>query len=135
MNFEAGLFESLELDQNEHRTASRKAVAVANKRARDRFLVFLTSASGQEDYKARLSYIEDDLHAVIAGVVEEYGGDVDRIKTSVLKTLAGCECGNSHCECGGDGGKRTASVHESRRPKLCPYHREVMDISLAAGDP
>ena len=28
-----------------------------------------------------------------------------------------------------------ASVKEARRPKMCPYHREVTDISLAAGDP
>jgi hypothetical protein len=26
-------------------------------------------------------------------------------------------------------------VHESRKPKMCPYHSEVTDISLAAGDP
>jgi hypothetical protein len=30
---------------------------------------------------------------------------------------------------------RTGSVHIARRPKLCPYHSEVMDISLASGDP
>lgn len=30
---------------------------------------------------------------------------------------------------------KEASVKESRRPKLCPYHSEVMDVSLAAGDP
>jgi hypothetical protein len=30
---------------------------------------------------------------------------------------------------------RGASVREARRPKMCPYHSEVMDISLAAGDP
>ncbi len=30
---------------------------------------------------------------------------------------------------------RTASTHESRKPKLCPYHNEVMGISLAQGEP
>lgn len=30
---------------------------------------------------------------------------------------------------------RTASTHEARKPKLCPYHSEVTDISLAQGDP
>lgn len=30
---------------------------------------------------------------------------------------------------------RTASTHEARKPKLCPYHNEVMGISLAQGEP
>lgn len=29
---------------------------------------------------------------------------------------------------------RTASTHEARKPKLCPYHGEVMGISLAQGE-
>jgi len=33
------------------------------------------------------------------------------------------------------GETKDSSVHESRRPKLCPYHSEVVDISLASGDP
>ena len=32
-------------------------------------------------------------------------------------------------------GGNYSSVREARRPKMCPYHKEVTDISLASGDP
>lgn len=38
-------------------------------------------------------------------------------------------------EFGGEAGSYLASVRTARRPKMCPYHREVTDISLASGDP
>jgi hypothetical protein len=36
---------------------------------------------------------------------------------------------------GGSAGTVMGSVHEARRPKMCPYHTEVTDISLASGEP
>lgn len=31
--------------------------------------------------------------------------------------------------------KKTSSVHTSRKPKMCPFHKEVVNISLAQGEP
>jgi hypothetical protein len=36
---------------------------------------------------------------------------------------------------GAPGLQPMGSVREARRPKMCPYHKEVTDISLASGDP
>jgi ATPase subunit of ABC transporter with duplicated ATPase domains len=30
---------------------------------------------------------------------------------------------------------KTASTHESRKTKMCPFHKDVVDISLAQGEP
>jgi len=35
----------------------------------------------------------------------------------------------------GDGEGRWASIREARRPKMCPYHSELVDSSLQAGEP
>lgn len=121
-----GLFESLELDQSTQRTAGRQAVAVATKRAQDQFGVFLTAAQDEEEFKARLGFIQDDLNVVIAEVCEEYGeANSERVHKVVSASLVP-EPKRT---------ERTASVKESRRPKMCPYHSEVTDISLAAKEP
>jgi hypothetical protein len=46
--------------------------------------------------------------------------------------------GSTNCPCQGQcvcGKSRTAFTRQARRPKMCPYHREVLDISLGTGDP
>jgi hypothetical protein len=60
---------------------------------------------------------------------EKRGKSEDECKELAARTV------NKQRAENGETKSHTASVHESRRPKLCPYHSEVVDISLATGDP
>jgi hypothetical protein len=103
--------------------------------------------------------VQDDIKAVVAEVIEEQGGgDPIKIEAAILRSLAGAEHlkefqfkkkdseGSSDDEKEesddsdesddeDDGNPKEASVKEARRPKMCPYHSEVTDISLGTGDP
>lgn len=56
---------------------------------------------------------------------------------------AGQEMGNPYphdepspgLEMGGEAGPYQASTREARRPKMCPYHSELVDASLQSGEP
>lgn len=212
-----GIFEELAADDSDERVASRKALAVSNKRVKDRFGAFLAAANTSSEYQARLGLIRDDLSETVAAVASDLGGDPSKIEASILKHLAwnepietgpadayaqqpgqdragdmgairqqveqnaqeqygdpckGCGVpfvgadGGATCpNCGLDNfaaqdtlpgqqfpkpedmgrtyGDDTSDPYSggglisrtARRPKLCPYHSEVMDISLAADDP
>jgi hypothetical protein len=131
----SGLFEHLAADDSDLRLAHRKATAVANKRVQDRFGAFLAAANTPEELSARLSVVRSDIQSVVESACSELGGDPQVIGTSILANLA---YGEKDADVSA---VRTASNGEtqrsvvSRRTKMCPYHREVTDISLAAGDP
>lgn len=76
-------FEHLGHDEDQQRVANRKAVAVARKRADDRFGDFVRAARDEEEFKARLALVEDDLDAALTDVVDEHGGDLERVKSAV----------------------------------------------------
>lgn len=73
------------------------------------------------------------------------GGFCDKCKNWKSGPKAGCTCdGETEAEDttvdkdepGEDGtDAKASSFHVARRPKLCPYHSEVVDISLGSGDP
>lgn len=115
-----GLFEHLATDDSHDRVNGRKAAAVAQKRVADRFGLFMQRSASAEERASRLELIQDELNEVVAAVADEYGVDAQRLAKVVEEALAVREA---------------STVHEARRPKMCPYHREVMDISLASGDP
>jgi hypothetical protein len=75
----SGIFEHLAAFDDSERVAARKAVAVATKRVQTQFGAFLASAT-DADRAARVALIQDDLDAVVASVVSEYGGDYDKIR-------------------------------------------------------
>lgn len=116
-----GIFEHLFMDDSQQRVAGRQAAAVAVKRAKDNFAVFLARASSVAEREARLQLIDDDLMQIVSSVAAEYDADPMRLDQIVRDALTGRD--------------RIAKFVEARRPKMCPYHREVMDISLAAGEP
>lgn len=105
----------------------RQAMALAHQRVEDRFGSFVRKGS-VEDQVARYSLVEEDVRAVVAAACSQVGfADVDRVLSSIGKNFVTPEA---------EPQLRTASVrHEARKPKMCPYHSEVTDISLAAGDP
>lgn len=120
------LFDAIELDDRTNQSAKRKATVLANHRVESRIGGFVKAASNAEEREARLALVQDDLESIVAGACQEIGfGDPAKISTQIRARLAGEE----------DRNERTASVHEARRPKLCPYHSEVVDISLAQGEP
>jgi hypothetical protein len=148
------LFTFLAHEDDHDRAQQRRVIAVANKRVRDQFGAFLSNST-ETDRKARLALVEDDIKAVVAEVIEEQGsGDPIKIETAILRSLAGAEhlkeyqfkkkdADDSEGEESDDSDEsdddsdnpKEASVKEARRPKMCPYHSEVTDISLGTGDP
>lgn len=110
-----GLFENLELIDDGHRVASRKAVSVARARANKRFAKFLESST-QDEREAKLALVAGDLTETVKQACADCDHeDWEGVLTSVQEHLG--------------------MQVESRRPKMCPFHREVTDISLQSGDP
>src|ERR1700752_4304211 len=88
----------------------RRATVAALARCRQMFGAFLSGG----DLPSRFDLIEADFKQVVADVEAEYGGDADRIETSVTTVLAAggycdtCKCWKSgpnkgNCTCGGSG--------------------------------
>jgi hypothetical protein len=106
----------------------RRTLALAHTRLTDRFAGFMKAASTADDLQARSEFIADEATEIIKGAADDQGytGDLDAavLMKGFLEGL-GVEVVTS----------RTASIHEARKPKLCPYHSEVVDISLAQGEP
>jgi rubrerythrin len=103
----------------------RQAMALAHQRVEDRFGTFVRKGS-IEDQGARYSLVEEDVRAVVAAACEQVGfADVDGILSSIGNNFITAP--QAH--------RVASTVHEARKPKMCPYHSEVTDISLAAGDP
>src|SRR3954468_4901966 len=107
----------------------RQAMALAHERVEDRFGTFVRQGS-VDDQAARYSLVEDDIKAVVSDTCWQVG-TTNEVYASVYKAIA-----NNFVTGDATPQLRTASVrHEARKPKMCPYHSEVTDISLAAGDP
>jgi hypothetical protein len=141
-------------------TRMRVASAVALRRADLQFGAFIKNATAA-DIASRLSLIEDDVKRIVAAVVAEQGFDptgatAERIEKAITAHLAGkCdhlkdyqfkkkdsapgdekeESDDSDESDDDSENPKEASIREARRPKMCPYHSEVVDISLGAGDP
>jgi hypothetical protein len=112
----SGLFEHLAMTDETHRVSARKATALARARAEKSFGAFVRSAKTVDDRETRLALVAGDLE----NMVKQACADADHAAwENVLETV------QAHL----------GFVVEARRPKMCPYHREVMDISLAAGEP
>jgi hypothetical protein len=123
----SSLFDVIEFEDRNDQGKVRQAMALSIQRVEDRFATFIRQGS-VDDQAARYSLVEDDIKAVVAAACQQVGfADTD----SVYKTIS-----NNFVTGDATPQLRTASVrHEARKPKMCPYHSEVTDISLAAGDP
>jgi hypothetical protein len=112
-------------EDDSHRVASRKALALANKRVSERIDPFIARGKTSGDLEARLNLIRQDFDAVVKQACEEAGqGDWESIRDTLWKDRTRVEAQT----------KEASMEHEARKPKMCPYHSEVVDISLAAGD-
>lgn len=121
------LFSVIAHEDNNDQGKLRQAMALASERVDDRFGIFVRKGS-VDDQAARYSLVEEDVKAVVAAACQQVGyADADGIYNVIAKNFV---TGDATPQL------RTASVrHEARKPKMCPYHSEVTDISLAAGEP
>lgn len=117
------VFQVLAADTSEQQNTLRVATRIAHKRATETFGDFIKGGDRAE----RLDLVADELADLVTATCNEYGIVNDHVLAGIRSSLLGSEPDNLEA--------RTASVHESRRPKLCPYHKEVTDISLAQGEP
>lgn len=103
----------------------RQAAALSAQRVEDRFGAFVRKGS-VDDQSARFSLVEEDVRAVVAAACEQVGIPVGGIYDAIAKNFVTADATPQ---------LRTAGVrHEARKPKMCPYHSEVTDISLAQGE-
>ena len=121
--------EVIAADHSEQVTAGRKAVALASKRVNERFGRFLLGAEDRDNLEARIGYVQDDLNGVVTATCDEVGyPNSERLATQIVETFRNQEKFKPQ--------QRTASFQfEARKPKMCPYHKEIVGISLAQGDP
>lgn len=109
-----GLFEHIAYTEQANRVEQRKALALARVRATHRFARFVQAGDTEE----RLALVAGDLQDTVKQACAEMDyPHWEHIHEAIVAHLGG-------------------TVHDAiRKPKMCPYHREVTDISLAAGDP
>lgn len=121
------LFSVIAHEDSNDQSKLRQAMALSSERVTDRFGTFVRQGS-VDDQAARYSLVEEDVKAIVVAACQQVGyADAD----GIYKVIA-----NNFVTGDATPQLRTASVrHEARKPKMCPYHSEVTDISLAAGEP
>jgi len=87
----SGIFEELEMFDEGDKVATRQAIAVANKRFNDKFAGFLRQASSKKEFESRLALVEQDIDNMVADVAYEYGGDAEKIATSIKMAFEAME--------------------------------------------
>lgn len=124
----SGLFESIASDENEQRKISRKALLLSETRIDKLLKPFLAAAKSSNEFDNRLSLVNDDFEGIVNVSCEEVGHNSPKnVYASLVAHYRPRD--EEHVA-------RTSSAHISGgRVKACPYHKEVMDISLASGDP
>jgi hypothetical protein len=81
------LFEHISATDDAERVASRTAAVVASKRFDQQFGSFVKGASSQEELVSRMNLIDNDLQQMVAGVVEEFGGDARSIEDGIKQSF------------------------------------------------
>lgn len=114
------LFDVIEHDENHMARQMRKATVVAQARIEDQYGAWI-----RQDPVARVAHVSDEINAIVARACSEHsvpGSEVNigqAIRVNYLPKVP----------------KTAATEHESARlPKMCPFHKDVVNISLAQGD-
>lgn len=106
-------------NDNDAALARRQASLVARQRVSSRVVKFLASG----DLAERLAFAEDEIRAIAATAAEEFGVDPLPVADAVMDSLQPVAT------------KTASTDHESaRKPRMCPFHKDVVDISLAQGE-
>lgn len=113
----SGFFEHLAANDDSRRVAGRKALALARARADRQYGDFVHSAKTVYEKEQRLALVAGDLATTVRQACADCNYDAYE---NVLETVQ----------------EHLGMVVEAvRKPKMCPYHNEVTDISLAQGEP
>jgi len=111
----SGMFEYMAAHDDTSRVAGRKALALARARATKRFAKFLGK---DNDRQTRLALVAGDLTETVKQACADTDyHDWEGVLAAVTEHLGG------------------VAVESARRPKMCPVHREITDISLQQQDP
>lgn len=112
------------IDDSEH-LAKRKAVVASTHRVTDKLGAFLANANSDSERASRFELVHDDVKAIVESACREFGvDDHELVEKAIIRHFAGSS------------NTREASTKESvRRPRMCPYHKQIVDISLAQGEP
>jgi hypothetical protein len=104
----------------------RKATITAKTRVDQRFGSFLKGASDHVEAKARLDHVAEDAWGIVEASAEEFGVNTRTTREDIWRAI--------HASYIKPPRPKEASVKESRKPKMCPFHKDVVDISLATGE-
>lgn len=114
------VFQVLAADDSERRLSAHKAVVLSKTRVENEYGKFIAAHGA-----SALDYLETEIAATVHIACAEVGhADPQGTLEIVLSSYAPAP------------EPRVASMqHEARKPKMCPFHKDVVDISLAQGDP
>lgn len=118
------VFQVIAHDDSNERLAARKAVVLSKSR-----LEPLTDwiKGGGPQWRERYAYAVSDATAIVKQACSEVGcDDIAGIMASYEGTFMAPELAERNA--------REASVKEARLPKMCPWHKDVVQISLADGN-
>lgn len=121
------LFESMAHDEHDAQVRLRKAASLGIGRCRDQLGGFLSQSSSHEELQTRFELVRDQVDTIVNEAAAAHDVEPDSIRQWVQSAVWPPE--------GSSRQQRVAKVVEARRPKLCPWHNQVMDISLASGEP
>src|SRR3954452_21070827 len=129
--------DAIALEDRESSVSTRKATVLAKQRVDHMYGAFIKRA-GREAF----DYAGEDIEGVVKVACDEVGcDDFSNVYKAVADSLLGEHVYQANSTFGLPNGEnysvtaRTAGIiHEARKPKMCPFHRDVVDISLAAGD-
>lgn len=114
------VFHSIAHDEQGDSIRARKTAVACKQRLDDRYAKWLA----QPGFDERWAYVEDEARDIVLATADEFGhtGDPDHILSAYRSSVRPAEM------------QKEAAVHEARLPRMCPFHKDVVDISLAAGD-
>jgi hypothetical protein len=119
--------EVIAADQSNQHLADRQAAIAAERRIAGTLGKFITASSSKDEVCARLSLVDDEILTIVSRACEEYGSSAHEAINEAIRLTAVSRFDTNTV--------KTASIHESRRPKMCPFHKDVVDISLTSEDP
>lgn len=119
------VFQVIAHDDSNERLAARKAVVLSKSRLEP--LTEWIKAGGTLGWSERYKYAVSDAIAIVKQACSEVGcDDVAGIMASYEGTFMAPEVAERNAH--------EASVREARLPKMCPWHKDVVQISLADGN-
>lgn len=113
------VFHVIAHDEQGDAIRARKTLIACKSRLDSRYANWLS-----EDFTERWAYVEDEARDIITATAQEFNDSetsVDHILSAYKASVAPKTA------------KTAATTHEARLPRMCPFHKDVTEISLAEG--